>query len=125
MGKGSNIVKFKVAKDNVKKKSDPPKMKLTRRNMAIVAMSLIILWSVVSMVMSQVKMWEIRSEGNSYRVEIDQLKNEIETLEKEKSESQSLDYVEKVAREKLKMVMPDEVIYFIKDKKSETGDKTE
>jgi cell division protein DivIC len=119
MAKESKIVEFKAKIDKAKSGKKPLRIKLGRRSMAIIVMSLIVMWSVVSMVMSQVKMWEIRGESKSYNQEIEQLKQEIDALEKEKAESQSLDYVEKVAREKLKMVMPDEVIYFIKDKKSE------
>lgn len=50
--------------------------------------------------------------------EVSKLKREIKELEDEISHSDSVEYVEKVAREDLGMVKPREVVYIDKDKTS-------
>lgn len=50
------------------------------------------------------------------QTEIETLKSDITNLEKEKESSNSLEFVEKVAREDLGMVKPREVVYIDKNK---------
>ena len=62
---------------------------------------------------------KLGSEKNQKQQEITSLKNDIETLEEKIQYTDSLEYIEKIAREELKMVKPNEIIYIDKDKSSD------
>lgn len=57
-------------------------------------------------------------------MEVDNLKKEIENLEGEIKDSESLQFVERVARDDLGMVKPREIIYIDKNKKKNPFLKT-
>ncbi|SDY57361.1 Cell division protein FtsB [Proteiniborus ethanoligenes] len=48
--------------------------------------------------------------------EIDRLNSEIKDIEEKLEYTDSLEYIEKMAREELKMVMPDEIIFIDKNR---------
>lgn len=48
--------------------------------------------------------------------EIEKLNNEINDIEEKLKYTDSLEYIEKMAREELKMIMPDEIIFIDKSK---------
>ena len=56
-----------------------------------------------------INLWKIKKEKIGIQQEINSLRQEIEELEKESEKLQfNEDYIEKIAREKLKMVRPGE-----------------
>ena len=57
-------------------------------------------------------LWKIKKEKIGIQQEINSLRQEIEELEKESEKLQfNEDYIEKIAREKLKMVRPGEKVF--------------
>lgn len=66
---------------------------------------------------------ELDAERKEKEQEINSLENDIKNLEGKIQYSDSLEYIEKIAREELKMVMPDEIIYIDKDKNSDEPKK--
>ncbi len=58
---------------------------------------------------------KLRIEEADYRAEIELLSEEIERLEERLESSQDPQAIEKIAREKLKMVKPNEIIYIIQE----------
>lgn len=77
--------------------------------------------------MNEEKNKELEYEAEQYDKEIAALKEQIEGLKLEIEKSQSHEVIEKIAREKLKMVKPNEIIYIIQDNNTdvESSDKTE
>lgn len=59
---------------------------------------------------------------NKYEEEIQVLENDIDLLNREISNSDSLDFIEKVAREELGMVKPREIIVVDKNKQVHSED---
>jgi len=59
---------------------------------------------------------KLNSEKEQKQQEITSLKNDIKSLEGKIQYTDSLEYIEKIAREELKMIKPDEIIYIDKDK---------
>jgi cell division protein DivIC len=64
---------------------------------------------------SMLKELEAKKEQNI--VEIDKLKDEIEDLNSQIENSNSLEFIERIARDDLGMVKPREIIYIDKNKK--------
>ncbi len=68
---------------------------------------------------------ELKKQEEKYLKEINDLENQLSIYERELQESTSREYIEKYAREILKMVSPDEVYYdvnYSKNKKEEESD---
>lgn len=66
-----------------------------------------------------------RAEISENDKEINLLKKDVERLEEEISESDTTQYIEKVAREDFGMVKPREIIYVDKDKRSNNSNLQE
>ncbi len=66
---------------------------------------------------------ELETQRANNEARIDSLQTEIATLEKEIEYSESLEFVEKVARDELGMVRPREIIYV--DENEETSENEE
>lgn len=60
---------------------------------------------------------DLEAKKEIHSLEVKQIQKDIADLEKEIKSSQSLKFVEKVARDELGMVKPREIIYIDKDKK--------
>lgn len=72
---------------------------------------------IVSTLISQRSMMkELEAERAKNQKEIEVLQTEIKELDSKIKNSDSLEFVEKVAREELRMVKPREIIYVDKDK---------
>lgn len=65
-------------------------------------------------------MKDLETKKNEVQTEVDNIKNDIKELEEEMKDSESLEFVEKVAREELGMVKPREIIYIDKNKKKDS-----
>jgi cell division protein FtsB len=63
----------------------------------------------------QILLNQLNDEKNVYEDQIAQKKDEIESLKRELDKVKTPYYIEKLAREKLKMVMPDEIIFIIEN----------
>lgn len=63
----------------------------------------------------EVKLQELAQEKYIKKVELQEKIDEIKDLEKDLKEVKSNENISRLAREKLKMVYPDEVLYIIED----------
>lgn len=63
---------------------------------------------------------ELQAKKQENLLEVEELEADIQNLEKEIQESDTLKFVEKVAREELGMVKPREIIYIDKNKKKKS-----
>ena len=63
----------------------------------------------------EMKSIELDKELAEKRMEIEKLQETVERLEIELERTEDLDYIEKLARERLRMVKPNELIYIIKE----------
>ncbi len=99
------------------------KGKFIRRNrVTIIVIILILGYYYYIMHQTQLKLDEYESVKTSLRAEIAFLEKDIDKLVDEYLYAQTDEAVEKIAREKLKMVKPDEIIYLIKDEDETGGD---
>ncbi len=66
-----------------------------------------------------VNLWSLKKEKLEIQNEINDLRNQIALLEKEEEKLKFDEkYIEKIAREKFKMVKPGERVFKVKDKES-------
>lgn len=70
-----------------------------------------------SVVQTEIKIQELKAREATLKEELVKLTEEKDTLTKQLEESKSLESIERIAREKLKMVKPNEVIYIIQEEK--------
>lgn len=63
---------------------------------------------------------ELQAKEEQKRLEIHQLNSEIKELNIQIENSDSLEFIEKIAREDLEMVKPREIIYIDKEKKDKS-----
>jgi len=81
-------------------------------------MALVMLFALyigTTLVRQELKIHELSQEEKQVGSQIEALTGEIEVLKEDLKASQSLEFSEKVAREKLKMVKPDEIVYILKE----------
>jgi len=81
-------------------------------------MALVMLFSLyigTTLVRQELKIHELSQEEKQVGTQMEALTGEIEVLKEDLKASQSLEFSEKVAREKLKMVKPDEIVYILKE----------
>jgi cell division protein FtsL len=70
-----------------------------------------------SVIQTEIRIQELRTREATLKEELMKLTEEKDTLTQQLEESKSLESIERIAREKLKMVKPNEVIYIIQDDK--------
>lgn len=90
----------------------------TRRLFAasIIAACLLFLWSLIVGEMGVVKYYRMSAHARSLRSEIDRLKKDNERLSREVSALRSDPaYIERMARDKIGLALPGEVVYFYGD----------
>lgn len=96
------------------------KRKFFKRNRVTILIILIILgYYAYNMYQTDLKLKEYKEAQVELRSEIESLERDINRLADEYAYSQTPEAVEKIAREKLKMVKPNEIIYLIKGEASE------
>lgn len=87
-----------------------------KRNRFFMAMVLVFLLYIgTTLVRQELKIHELRLEEKQVTQEMEALTGEIDVLKEDLKASQSLEFSEKIAREKLKMVKPDEIVYILKE----------
>lgn len=85
-----------------------------RRILLVVCVGFIFYISYIVFI-QEIKSIELDKELAVKKLEIERLQESVERLEVELEQTKDLDYIEKLARERLKMVKPNELIYIIKD----------
>ncbi len=84
---------------------------------------LLIFWLGKTLISQSLMMKELNSTKEQYEEEITQLEEDIEELQNEIKNKDSLEFVEKVARDELKLVKPREIIYIDKNKEKNIFNK--
>lgn len=84
------------------------KNNLRLRHLILILFSIYV---VITFVSQQKTIRALKTEKTIKEEEIVKLKKEVKELDKEIKDSDSLEFVEKVAREELNMVKPKEIIY--------------
>ncbi|MCG8541335.1 MAG: septum formation initiator family protein [Clostridia bacterium] len=90
-----------------------------RNKIAILFLSILIVYLSITIANQQGKLKDLQREEKELQSIANDLKSEVKEIEKRAEESTSLEFVEKTAREKLKMVKQNEIIYIIQDKKQD------
>lgn len=67
------------------------------------------------LVRQEAKYRELVAERDAYNAQIETLRETIGQLSEQIEEISTPEYIEKMAREKLQMVKPDEIIYILED----------
>lgn len=92
------------------------KARFFRRNwLMILIFTVIIGYYAFNMVQTEQKLKTYQATQETLMAEIETLEREINRLADEYAYSQTPEAIEKIAREKLKMVKPNEIIYLIKN----------
>lgn len=92
-------------------KNDRKKFNL-RGKLFFLFWAVIITFFMSLIVINSVQLHEIETAKAGIQVEIDEYKSKIAELERNRSYYDSDAYVEKVAREQLGLVKPDEILYY-------------
>lgn len=82
-----------------------------RHFIAIAVLVLVGVYSITNTLEKEMTLRQMMDESDAYLKEIQALETELDAYNRKLDEVDTLDYMEKNAREKLKMVRPDE-IYF-------------
>lgn len=82
----------------------------------------LLIYLVIVFINQQQRISKLESQKESKNEEVKELEKEIGYLQEKIKHTDSLDYIEKIAREELKMIKPGEIIYIDKDK-NENKDK--
>ena len=102
----------------MEKNNKRKKMSFLRRNkIAIIFLSILLAYLSITTVSQQMKLKDLENKEKQLQKRVESLKEELSEIEKKLEESTELDFIEKTAREKLKMVKQNEHIYIIQDKK--------
>jgi len=96
---------------------------LKRNKIIIVFFIIFFVYIGYTVISNESRYKELKTEEENYNEEITVLKEEIESLKIEIEKSQSHEIIEKIAREKLKMVKPNEIIYIIQDNEEEINNE--
>ena|SRR5699024_518816 len=97
------------------------KNNLRLRHLILILFSIYV---VITFVSQQKTIRALKTEKTIKEEEIVKLKKEVKELDKEIKDSDSLEFVEKVAREELNMVKPKEIIYVDQNKNKNLFFKT-
>ncbi|KYO66092.1 FtsB family cell division protein [Thermovenabulum gondwanense] len=76
---------------------------------------LFVFYFVTTLIFQQLKFMELKREEQKLKESINEALQEREQLEKELSRLNDKSYIEKIAREQLRLVKPGEYIYIISD----------
>ncbi len=85
-----------------------------RNSLLIIILIIFVVYFVYSMYITDIKLKEYQANQSELNQEINMLEDDIERLQDDLEYAQTTEAVEKIAREKLKMVKPNEIIYMIK-----------
>ncbi len=92
-----------------------------KRNRVVVLFAVAFLIYVgVTFVRQELKLRQLHAEEEACQQKILLLKEDVKELEEELENASSPETIERIAREKLKMVKPNEIIYIIQEDDAET-----
>ena len=98
------------------KKNKRKKGSFFRRNkIAILILGVLLVYLSVTIINQEIKLRALQEEGKELQEIVVKLEKKLNDMEKKVGESESPEFIEKTAREKLKMVKPNEIIYIIQD----------
>lgn len=86
---------------------------LRRHFFSIVVLFFLVGYYIVMTTTTAGKISEMKKQGDALRTEIAQKQQDLARVKDYYELSQTPEFVEKIAREKLKMVKPNEIIYYI------------
>lgn len=84
-----------------------------RNSIAIGILVIVAIFSVTQTLSKQEKYNQLRDQGEKYIAEIEELERQLKQHQEKLDRVDTLEFVEEYAREKLKMVSPDEVYFQI------------
>ncbi|WP_432667503.1 septum formation initiator family protein [Wukongibacter baidiensis] len=90
---------------------------LKRNRIALLFLGGLLAYLSITIVNQEIKLRDLQKEETQLQKRADQLKEEVSEMEKKSKESANPEFIEKTAREKLKMVKQNEIIYIIQDEK--------
>jgi cell division protein FtsL len=92
------------------------KTNFLKRNRYMVLLSIVFaVYVSTALINQELQYRKLLAEEAAYLTEIENLNEEIERLESRLENNQDPQAIEKIAREKLKMVKPNEIIYIIQE----------
>ncbi|MBI9014011.1 MAG: cell division protein FtsL [Clostridiales bacterium] len=86
---------------------------LRRHSISIGILVIVAIFSVASTLNKQELYNELKQQGETYITEIDKLERELKQYQEDLERVETLEFVEEYAREKLKMVSPNEIYFQI------------
>lgn len=86
---------------------------IKRNSLLIIILIIFVVYFVYTMYITDLKLEEYQATQTELNTEISGLESEIKKQKDELAYSQTTEAIEKIAREKLKMVKPNEIIYMI------------
>ncbi len=89
---------------------------LKRHRITIILICFLFLSLSITIIKQEIKLNSLLKEENNVINKLEELKKESSDLQQKIEESEGLDFIEKTAREKLKMVKKNEIIYKIQEK---------
>lgn len=100
------------------KKTKRKKSKISIFHIVLAVMSLYV---VVTFIKQEFVIRDLHKKNQARITELKELKEDVRDLEKKIDKSESVKYIEKIAREELDMVKPHEMIYRDKNKQGSSG----
>lgn len=92
------------------------KKSFLKRNRYMVLLSIVFaVYISTALINQELQYRKLRAEESDYLQQIELLNEEVERLEVRLESNQDPQAIEKIAREKLKMVKPNEIIYIIQE----------
>ncbi len=91
-----------------------------RNSLLIVVLLIFVAYFVYSMYITDIKLKEYQATQVELNAQIGDLEDDIDKLNDDLEYAQTTEAIEKIAREKLKMVKPNEIIYMIKGLEDES-----
>jgi len=88
---------------------------LKRHRLIIMVFVVVFIYFSYNYFKQEMKLQELYNENCQKKVEIQKIDNRIENLENDLKDVKSNENISRVAREKLKMIYPDEILYIIED----------
>lgn len=100
------------------------KNKKKKRNISIfhIILALVSVYVLVIFIKQEFIIRDLTKEEKTADMKLENLEQDIKNLEKKIDKSESVEYIEKIAREELDMVKPNEIIYKDKDKQGKNTD---
>lgn len=84
-----------------------------RHSISVGILVIVAIFSVASTLSKQVLYDGLQKQGDTYLIQIDVLERTLKQYEEDLERVETLEFVEEYAREKLKMVSPDEIYFQI------------